>query len=267
MGHLWLLLAVTAVISAVGWIYFVYFFSIGYGLSISALAVATAVIFRDNLTVSSAILLGVLFVYGIRLATYLLMRERKSASYKKILYQPEISQRKPFFVMLMIWVSCALLYVGQISPATFYLANLANGAEVNGVWMWIGAVTATVGVVIEMVADAQKSAAKKINANRFVSHGLYRIVRCPNYFGEVLMWTGSFVVCFGACCTLWQWVVASLGYIGIVYVMFSGARRLEMRQTEVYGNDPEFQAYIKRTPIILPFVPLYSVAKYKWLQA
>ena len=133
MGHLWLLLAVTAVISAVGWIYFVYFFSIGYGLSISALAVATAVIFRDNLTVSSAILLGVLFVYGIRLATYLLMRERKSASYKKILYQPEISQRKPFFVMLMIWVSCALLYVGQISPATFYLANLANGAEVNGV--------------------------------------------------------------------------------------------------------------------------------------
>ena len=267
MGHLWLLLVVTAVISAVGWIYFVYFFSIGYGLSISALAVATAVIFRENLTVSSAILLGVLFVYGIRLATYLLMRERKSASYKKILYQPEISQRKPFFVMLMIWVSCALLYVGQISPATFYLANLANGAEVNGVWMWIGAVTATVGVVIEMVADAQKSAAKKINANRFVSHGLYRIVRCPNYFGEVLMWTGSFVVCFGACCTLWQWVVASLGYIGIVYVMFSGARRLEMRQTEVYGNDPEFQAYIKRTPIILPFVPLYSVAKYKWLQA
>lgn len=267
MGHLWLLLAVTAVISAVGWIYFVYFFSIGYGLSISALAVATAVIFRDSLTVSSAMLLTVLFVYGIRLATYLLMRERKSASYKKILYQPEISQRKPFFVMSMIWVSCALLYVGQISPVTFYLANLADGAAVNGVWMWIGAVTATVGVVIEMVADAQKSAAKKINANHFVSHGLYRIVRCPNYFGEVLMWTGSFVVCFGACCTLWQWVVASLGYIGIVYVMFSGARRLEMRQTEVYGNDPEFQAYIKRTPIILPFVPLYSVAKYKWLQA
>lgn len=267
MEHLWILLAISFAISAVGWIYFVYFFSIGYGLSITALAAATAVIFHNSLTVPSAILLGVLFVYGIRLAMYLLIRERKSASYKKILYQPEISQRKPAFVMVMIWISCALLYVGQISPATFYLANLADGALVNEWWMWGGAVTAALGVLIEMVADAQKSAAKKVNPNRFVSHGLYRIVRCPNYFGEVLMWTGSFVVCFGACCTLWQWVVATLGYIGIVYVMFSGARRLELRQAEVYGNDPEFQAYIKRTPILLPLIPIYSVAKHKWLQA
>ena len=260
-------MAVSTVVSAVGWIYFVYFFSIGYGFSISALSVVTAVVFRESLTIPSAILLGVLFIYGIRLAMYLLLRERKSASYKKILYQPEISKRKPVFAMCMIWASCALLYVGQISPVTFYLANLADGASVSEAWMWAGAITATVGVVIEMVADAQKSAAKRVNTNRFVSHGLYRIVRCPNYFGEVLMWTGSFIICFGACCTLWQWVVAALGYIGIVYVMFSGARRLEMRQTEVYGNDPEFQAYIKRTPLILPFVPIYSVAKHKWLQA
>jgi steroid 5-alpha reductase family enzyme len=267
MEHRWILLAISFAVSAVGWIYFVYFFSIGYGLSITALAAATAIIFHDALTVPSAILLGVLFVYGIRLAMYLLIRERKSASYKKILYQPEISKRKPAFAMIMIWISCALLYVGQISPATFYLANLTNGALVNEWWMWGGAITAALGVIIEMIADAQKSAAKKRNPNRFVSHGLYRIVRCPNYFGEVLMWTGSFVVCFGSCCSVGQWIVASLGYIGIVYVMFSGARRLELRQTEVYGNDPEFQAYIKRTPIILPLVPIYSVAKHKWLQA
>ena len=266
MEHLWLLLAISSIVSAVGWIYFVYFFSIGYGLSISALAVATAVVFRDNITLSSAILLGVLFVYGIRLATYLLMRERKSASYKKILYQPEISKRKPVFVMFMIWVSCALLYVGQISPATFYLANLADGTAVNEVWMWIGAVTATLGVVIEMVADAQKSAAKRINPNRFVSHGLYRIVRCPNYFGEVLMWTGSYILCFGARCTVGEWVIATLGYVGIVYVMFSGARRLELRQSEVYGNDEAFKAYIAKTPLILPFVPIYSVARHTWLK-
>ena len=266
MEHLWILLAISFAISAVGWIYFVYFFSIGYGLSITALAAATAVIFHDSLTIPSAILLGVLFVYGIRLATYLLIRERKSASYKKILYQPEISQRKPFFVMVMIWISCALLYVGQISPATFYLANLAHGAVVNEGLMWTGAIVAALGVLIEMVADAQKSAAKKVNPNRFVSHGLYRIVRCPNYFGEVLMWTGSFIICFGACCTLWQWVIAAFGYVGIVYVMFSGARRLELRQNEVYGSDPEFQKYIHKRPLILPFVPIYSVAKHTWLK-
>lgn len=266
MAHLLILLAISFVVSAVGWFYFIYFFSIGYGLSISALAVATAVIFCDVISLPVAILCGVLFIYGIRLAMYLLIRERRSASYKKILYQPENTAKKPLFVMFMIWISCALLYVGQMSPATFYLNNLSEGAGVNELWAWIGAVVAALGVIIEMVADAEKSAAKKVNASRFVDTGLYRIVRCPNYFGEVLMWTGSFVICFGACCTLWQWVIAALGYVGIVYVMFSGARRLELRQTEVYGGDPEFQAYIKKTPLILPLVPIYSVAKHSWLK-
>lgn len=266
MSYLYALLALSFAVSAVGWIYFIYFFSIGYGFAISALSVATAVLFHDVMTLPAAILLGVLFVYGIRLALYLLIRERKSASYKKILYQPDNTKRKPIFAMFMIWISCALLYVGQISPVTFYLYNLELGALVNHTWAWVGAVVAAAGVIIEMVADAQKSAAKKINANRFVSHGLYRIVRCPNYFGEVLMWTGSFLICFGACCTVGQWIIASLGYIGIVYVMFSGARRLELRQNETYGNDPEFQAYIKRTPLILPLVPIYSVAKHTWLK-
>ena len=266
MNYLLILLGISFLVSAVGWIYFIYFFSIGYGLSISALAVATVLIFSDTLTLPVAILSGVLFIYGIRLALYLFLRERKSASYKKILYQPDNTTKKPLFVMTMIWVSCALLYVGQMSPATFYLFNKGTGAEVSEAWAWAGAVIAAIGVVIEMVADAQKSAAKKVNANRFVDTGLYRIVRCPNYFGEVLMWTGSFIICFGACCTLGQWVIATLGYVGIVYVMFSGARRLELRQNEVYGNDPEFQKYIHKRPLILPLIPIYSVVKQTWLK-
>ena len=253
--------------SAIGWIYFVYFFSIGYGFAISALSVATAIIFRDVMTLPIAILCGVFFIYGIRLALYLLMRERRSASYKKILYQPDNAKKKPFFAMMMIWISCALLYLGQMSPATFYLYNSSEGVAVNELWAWIGAAVAALGVIIEIVADAQKSAAKRKDAGRYVDSGLYRIVRCPNYFGEVLMWTGSFVITFGSCCTLWQWVIASLGYVGIVYVMFSGARRLELRQREVYGNIPEFQAYIKRTPLLIPFVPIYSLEKYPWLKA
>lgn len=266
MTYLLILLAISFAVSSVGWIYFIYFFSIGYGLAISALSVAAVVIFKDVITLPALLLCGVLFVYGLRLALYLFVRERKSASYKKILYQPANSAKKPLFAMFLIWISCALLYIGQISPVTFYLYNLANGAAVNSLWAWIGVGLAAAGVVIEMVADYQKSAAKKINPSRFVDTGLYRLVRCPNYFGEVLMWTGSFVICFGACCTPWQWVIASLGYVGIVYVMFSGARRLELRQMETYGNDPEFQAYIKRRPLILPFVPIYSVAKHTWLK-
>ena len=267
MNYLLILLAVSLAVSGLGWIYFIYFFSIGYGFGISALAVALAVLFRDVLTVPTALLCVVMFIFGCRLGLYLLTREKRSPEYKKILYGPDAAKKKPLFVVITVWIFCALLYVGQVSPVAFYLVNKAEGAPVNEIFPWIGAALMALGVALESVADAQKKAAKKINKHRFVDTGLYRLVRCPNYLGELVIWTGAFIVCFGACCTIWQWVIAAVGYIGIVYVMFSGARRLEIRQAKVYGEDPEFQAYIKKTPILLPFVPIYSVAKYKWLQA
>ena len=64
-----------------------------------------------------------------------------------------------------------------------------------------------------------------------------------------------------------QWLMALLGYVGIIFVMFSGARRLEIRQDKNYGNDPEYQKYVTTVPILLPFIPLYSVKKHKWLIA
>jgi steroid 5-alpha reductase family enzyme len=123
------------------------------------------------------------------------------------------------------------------------------------------------GLVLETAADLQKSAAKKVNPKRFVDTGLYKLVRCPNYLGEMTFWTGVFLTGIGSNTGAGQWIAALLGYIGIIYVMFGGARRLEMRQNRTYGNDPEYQAYVKKTPIMIPFIPLYSVEKYKWLVA
>ncbi len=81
-------------------------------------------------------------------------------------------------------------------------------------------------------------------------------------FEEGLLWYA-----IGAGLVWWQWLIAAVGYLGIIYVMFSGARRLELRQNEVYRHDPDYQAYVKKTPILIPLLPLYSVERYKWLQA
>ena len=267
MDYLLILLAVSLAFSGLGWIYFIYFFSIGYGFSIAALAITLTVLFRDALSVPTVLMCIVMVIFGCRLGLYLLTREKRSAEYKKILYGPDAAKKKPLPVVIVVWLFCALLYVGQISPLAFFLANKTDGAAVNEVWPWIGAVIMALGVILEASADAQKKAAKEVNPNKFVDTGLYKLVRCPNYLGELVIWTGSFIVCFGGCCNLWQWIIASLGYLGIVYVMFSGARRLELRQDLVYGSDPTYQAYRSKTPILLPFIPLYSVAKHKWLQA
>lgn len=44
-------------------------------------------------------------------------------------------------------------------------------------------------------------------------------------------------------------------YICIVYIMFGGTRRLEIRQNKNYGDNPEYKTYVKQTPILLPFIP------------
>lgn len=266
MVYLITLLVISFAVSAFGWIYFIYFFSIGYGFAISALSVTIAILFHDVIKLPEILFLIVLFVYGVRLGLFLLFREKHSSSYKKILYPSGNPERKPVLMMLVIWISCALLYVGQVSPITFYLYNLCAGIAVSDCWVWVGLVMSALGVFVEIVADVQKSAAKKKNDRRFVDTGLYRIVRCPNYFGELLLWTGSFIICMGACCTFGQWIIAVLGYLGIVYVMFSGARRLEIRQAEIYGDNQDFKTYIKSTPLIIPLIPIYSVAKYTWLK-
>lgn len=81
----------------------------------------------------------------------------------------------------------------------------------------------------------------------------------------LFFWTGVFVSGVNIYASAWQWIAAAFGYACIVYIMFGGARRLELRQNRNYGADPEYQAYVKKTPILIPLIPLYSVAKHKWL--
>ena len=123
------------------------------------------------------------------------------------------------------------------------------------------------GVILELAADFQKSRAKKKNSRRFVDTGVYRLVRCPNYLGELLIWLGMLLTGTTAMKGAQQWIPALLGFVLIMWVMFSGARRLEIRQDRNYGEDPEYQEYVRTVPIILPFVPLYSVKRYPFLVA
>ena len=262
--NFWLLFAVCMIVSAIGFKNYVWFISLGYGFSIAAEGLAMLLLYGQSLTPGTIVCCVLFMIYGCRLGGYLAIREFKSSSYKKNMVG-EIKDGKtvPFGVKIAIWVTCAVLYVTQIA-AVFY--RLHNGAGTDGC-TWIGAAIMVCGIALESAADIQKNNAKKINPRRFVDTGLYRIVRCPNYLGEMIFWTGVVISGIGAVSGLGQWIVVLVGYIGIIFVMFSGARRLEIRQNKNYGADPEYQKYVKTVPILVPFIPLYSVEKYKWLVA
>ena len=260
----WLLFAAALVISSIGFKNYVWFISLGYGFSITGEGLLMLVLFRNGLTSGTALCCAALVLYGCRLGGYLAYRELKSTSYSKNM-KGEIKEGStvPFGVKIAIWVTCALLYVLQVLPV-FYRLNNGNGSSA---WTYTGFVVMLCGVALESAADFQKNHAKKTNSRRFVDTGLYRVVRCPNYLGEMIFWTGVVLSGVGGLTGIGQWVLALTGYAGIIFVMFSGARRLEIRQNKNYGRDPEYQKYVKTVPILLPFIPLYSVEKYKWLVA
>ena len=261
--NFWLLFGICMLVSAIGFKNYVWFISLGYGFSIAAQGIAMLILYGKSLTLGMILCCVLFILYGLRLGGYLAIREFGGSSYKKNM-KGEIKDGKtvPFGVKIAIWTSCAILYVTQIS-GVFY--RLANGAADNA-FVFIGAAVMIFGVSLETAADIQKNNAKKINPRRFVDTGLYRIVRCPNYLGEMIFWTGVLISGIGAV-SGWQWIVVAIGYIGIIFVMFSGARRLEIRQDKNYGADPEYQKYVTTVPILLPFIPLYSVKKHKWLVA
>lgn len=275
-----ILVLIALVVSSVGFYKYVYFISLGYGFSVAVMGVAMFVMSIDVMSWGTVAMCVLFLIYGCRLGGYLLIREIKSASYRATM-KKEIKDGSSMKMIakVSIWLSCALLYTLQVSPLLFRIEYLERLAETQREFTkigesllvktdmvtWIGAVIMAFGIILESTADVQKSKAKKDNPSRFCDSGLYKIVRCPNYLGEVLFWTGVFVSGVNIYASIWQWLAAFLGYICIVYIMFGGARRLELRQNRNYGEDPEYQAYVKKTPILLPFVPLYSVAKYKWL--
>ena len=258
---IWIILAVCALMCSIGFYKFVYFLSVGYGFAVTGAGIAILLLYGKTLSIWTILMCILFIIYGIRLGGFLLIREIKSASYRKTLDHATKSEKPmPVFVKATIWACVSVMYVLQVSPV-FYRA--ANGDTAN-IFAIIGTIIMAIAILIESQADKQKSAAKKLNPNRFCDTGLYTIVRCPNYLGEVLFWTGVLISGIGAVKGL-QWIIAILGYILIVYVMLSGAKRLELRQNKNYGNDPEYQAYVKKTPIIFPLIPLYHLENVKWI--
>ena len=257
-----ILLAVCAVLCAVGFYKFVYFLSIGYGFAVAGGGIAVLIMALVNGTEAPIWVLliqaALFLAYGIRLSGFLLVREIKNVAYRKTLKEATGDEKKmPFFVLFTIWVCVAVLYTAQVSPMLFRYSNGATDIIVP----IVGFAISILGFVLETVADNQKSAQKKERPEMVATKGLYKMCRCPNYLGEIIFWTGVFVSGITTYAGAGQWITAVIAYICIVFIMFNGAQRLEKRQMARYGNDPEYNAYADKTPIIIPLLPIYHLNK------
>ena len=187
-----ILLAVCAVACAVGFYKFVYFLSIGYGFAVAFGGIAVLVMYIVAPTATPLWIVLVqtaLFIaYGVRLSGFLLVRELKNATFKKTDVAKDTlakngEKKMPIFVLIAIWVCVSVLYVAQVSPMLFRYDN----GSVDYIVPIIGFVISVFGLILESVADKQKSAQKKERPDMVATKGLYKMCRCPNYFGEILI--------------------------------------------------------------------------------
>jgi steroid 5-alpha reductase family enzyme len=126
-----------------------------------------------------------------------------------------------------------------------------------GAWAAAGATVWLAGLLIEAVADAQKSAfrAQQENRGRFIASGLWRYSRHPNYFGEMLVWWGLFVYAVPVLHDAAFAVVAGPVFITLLLLFVSGVPLVEPSADEKYGDDSAYRDYKRRTSILVPLPP------------
>ena len=256
------LFGLALLISASGFYRTVYFVSVGYAFSIAAMAVTTLLVFRQELTWFNLLQNVCLAVYGLRLGAYLLRREVKSSFSKE---RESITQRTAdltFGRKIPMWIGVSLLYVLMFSPSLFSVTAAPRvPAPAAIVLQLLGLALMFGGLMLEALADSQKSRFKAQNPGQYCDVGLYRWIRCPNYFGEIMLWIGNWVLGFVFYTSALQWIASLVGLVSIVLIMMGSTKRLEQGQDDRYGAQSAYQEYTQTVPVLFPFVPVYSLKR------
>lgn len=257
-AFMWGVTVIAALGCCMGFKEFVWFMSVGYGFAVMCIGIFHLIfgLINGTLTAATAVMAVLFVIYGYRLGGYILKRELTNATYKKTLESTGSTKAMPIPVSLFMWAYSMLMYTAQTSAVTYRIMNRAN----DNIFAWIGIVIMACAILGEATADKQKSAAKKINPKRFCDTGLYKYVRCPNYFSEIMFWVGVTVSGIGAVQGK-QWIIVLIALALITYIMHNSASRLELRHEKTYGLDPEYQKYSDTVPLLFPFTKQYHSMK------
>ena len=124
------------------------------------------------------------------------------------------------------------------------------------------------GLFIETVSDVQKY---QFNADvssgkhkKWISHGLWKWSRHPNYFGEITVWLGLAIVCVGGNNSVYftrftnDFRVAPLFIIFIsplfscFFLVFTSLMLLEKYANQKWENSAQWIKYKRKTPVLFP---------------
>ncbi len=139
----------------------------------------------------------------------------------------------------------APIFVAGMAPAQQAAALASNG------FVWAGLAVWTTGFLCETISDYQllRFVKQRRSKDEILQTGLWRYSRHPNYFGEILVWWGLWLM---VCWLPWGWMaIISPLLITWLLTKVSGVPMLEQR----YEGHTAYQAYKARTSALIPMPP------------
>ncbi|MCH2415649.1 MAG: DUF1295 domain-containing protein [Acidimicrobiales bacterium] len=198
-----------------------------------------------------SVLLGLMIcLWGLRLGTFLFARVQAvghDARFNLIKHK--------FAWFLMTWTVQGLWVLITSSAA---LAAITSSKRSDfGIIGIIGIILWLTGFVIEIVADEQKRKFKldPSKQNSFITDGLWSWSQHPNYFGEIVLWIGVSLVALPGLSSWQYFTLISPVFVFILLTRISGLPMLNSAARKRWGDDPEFLAYKKSTPVLIPRPP------------
>ena len=212
--------------------------------------VVVAVLLSGPLDLRAMLVAAMVLVWSLRLATFLFRRIAKSGGDDRF---DDIKHRPLRF--FMAWTLQGLWVLLTAAAA---LAVITGGArEPLGAVGIIGIAVWAIGMLIEIVSDRQKSAFRNDpnNQGRFINTGLWAWSRHPNYFGEIVLWTGMAIVALPVL-QGWQWAtLISPVFVAFLLIKVSGIPLLEDKADKRWGGQDDYEAYKRNTPVLVPRPP------------
>lgn len=185
-------------------------------------------------------------LWAVRIGTFLLIRVLKVGKDSRF-----DGIRENFVKFSKFWVGQALTAWVLMLPVTI---GLYRGGNVDAL-VFIGVAIWLTGLTVEALADYQKFRfnLNKNNAGKWIHEGVWKYSRHPNYFGEMLVWCGIYVACFGALSPLERLIgLASPVLISVVLLFVSGVPILEKSADARWGTLKAYQEYKRRTRLLIP---------------
>jgi len=218
----------------------------GIGFIVATLA---ALIAEGAMTSRSLLLFMLVLAWGIRLAVHIGFRNAgkgEDPRYRK--WREEWGRYAVLRSFLQIFLLQQYLVLVVLVPVTYVIWR---GDGPLGMLDAIGVLVWSVGFFFETVGDYQllRYKADPENKGRIMRTGLWRYTRHPNYFGEVTMWWGVYLIAM-AVPGGWMTVIGPVT-ITLLILGVSGIPMLEAR----YEGNAEFEEYKRRTSAFFPLPP------------